>query len=96
LIYFIFRGDTYVVSSVFACLMINGEFTARVRILLEKGPSRHHISEDQQLQENTQKIIYYQKTKVAKRGERKDQQGAHTTRWRRTAPGRATLEVSPP
>jgi hypothetical protein len=34
-------------SSVFACLMINGELAAGVRILLEKGPSRHHISEDQ-------------------------------------------------
>jgi hypothetical protein len=37
----------------FACLMINGELAAGVRILLEKGPSRHHISEDQQFQENT-------------------------------------------
>jgi hypothetical protein len=91
LIYFIFRGDTYVVSSVFACLMINGELAAGVRILLEKVMSRHHISEDQQFQENTQKFIYYPKTKVAKRGERKEQQGAHTTRWRRPAPGRATL-----
>jgi hypothetical protein len=59
LIYFIFRGDTYVVSVVFACLMIIGELAAGVRILLEKGPSRHHISEDQQFQENTQKFIYY-------------------------------------
>jgi hypothetical protein len=49
--------------------MINGELAAGVRILLEKGPSRHHISEDQQFQENTQKFIYYKKTKVAKRGE---------------------------
>jgi hypothetical protein len=47
LIYFIFRDDTYVVSSVFACLIIIGELVAGVRILLEKGPSRHHISEDQ-------------------------------------------------
>jgi hypothetical protein len=60
--------------------MIIGELAAGVRILLEKGPSRHHISEDQQFQENTQKFIYYQKTKVARRGERKEQQGAHTTR----------------
>jgi hypothetical protein len=50
LIYFIFRDDTYVVSSIFTCLMIVGEFAARVRILLEKGPSRYHISEDQQFQ----------------------------------------------
>jgi hypothetical protein len=28
--------------------MIIGELTAGVRILLEKGPSMHHISEDQQ------------------------------------------------
>jgi hypothetical protein len=47
--------------------MINGELAAGVRILLEKGPSRHHISEDQQFQENIEKFIYYQKTKVARR-----------------------------
>jgi hypothetical protein len=91
LIYFVFRGDTYVVSSAFTCLMIIGELAAGVRILLEKGPSRHHISKDQQFQENTQKFIYYQKTKVARRRGRKEQQGAHTTRWRRPAPSRATL-----
>jgi hypothetical protein len=39
--------------------MIIGEFTAGVRILLEKGPSRYNISEDQQLQENTQKFIFH-------------------------------------
>jgi hypothetical protein len=73
LIYFIFRDDTYVIFSIFTCLMIIGELAARVRILLEKGPSRHHIFEDQQLQENTQKFIFHQKTEVArrrKRGER--------------------------
>jgi hypothetical protein len=53
--------------------MIIGELAARVRILLEKGASRHHISEDQQFQEIIQKIIYYQKTKVARRRERKEQ-----------------------
>jgi hypothetical protein len=53
LIYFIFRGDTYVVSVVFECLMINGELAAGVRIQLKKRLSRHHISEDQQFQENT-------------------------------------------
>jgi hypothetical protein len=57
LIYFIFRDDTYVVPSVFTCLIIIGGLAAGVRILLEKGPSRHHISEDQQFQENTQKFI---------------------------------------
>jgi hypothetical protein len=33
--------------------MIIGEFTGRVRILLEKGLSRYNISEDQQFLENT-------------------------------------------
>jgi hypothetical protein len=33
--------------------MIIGELAAGVRILQEKGPSRHHISEDQQFQRNT-------------------------------------------
>jgi hypothetical protein len=33
--------------------MIIGEFTARVRILLEKGPSRFNIFEDQQFQKYT-------------------------------------------
>jgi hypothetical protein len=71
--------------------MIIGELVVGVRILLEKGPSRHHISEDQQFEGNTQKFIYYQKTKVARRRERKEQQGPHTTRWRGSTPGRATL-----
>jgi hypothetical protein len=39
--------------------MIIGELAAGVRILLEKGPSRHHICEDQQFQENTQKFIFH-------------------------------------
>jgi hypothetical protein len=49
--------------------MIIGEPAARVRILLEKGSSRHHISENRQFQENTQKFIFHQKTKVARRRE---------------------------
>jgi hypothetical protein len=91
LIYFIFRDDTYVVSSIFIYLMIIGELAAGVRILLEKGPSRHNISEDQQFQRNTQKFIYYKKTKVARRRKREEQQGGLTTRWRGPIPGRAAL-----
>jgi hypothetical protein len=91
LIYFIFRDDTYDVSSVFICLMIIGELAAGVRILLEKGSSRHHISEDQQFQRNTEKFIYYKKTKVAKRRSQEEQQGGQTTRWCRPTPGHATL-----
>jgi hypothetical protein len=66
--------------------MIIGELAAGVRILLEKGPSRNHISEDQQFQRNIQKFIYYQKTKVARRRGREEQQGGHTTRWRGPTP----------
>jgi hypothetical protein len=91
LIYFILRDDTYVVSSVFTCLMIIGELAAGVRILMEKRPSRHHISEDQQFQRNTEKFIYYKKTKVARRRSREEQQGGHTTRWHGPTPGRAAL-----
>jgi hypothetical protein len=71
--------------------MIIGEFAAGVRILLEKGPSRHKISEDQQFQRNIQKFIYYQKTKVARRRRREEQQGGHTTRWRGPTPGCTAL-----
>jgi hypothetical protein len=79
LIYFIFRDDTYVIFLYFACLMIIGEFTAGVRILLEKGPLRHHIYEDHQFQENTQKFIFHRKMEVARRRGRGEPPGAHTT-----------------
>jgi hypothetical protein len=71
--------------------MIIGELAAGVRILLKKGPSRHHISEDQQFQRNIQKFIYYQKTKVARRRKREELQGDHTTRWRGPTPSRVAL-----
>jgi hypothetical protein len=47
--------------------MIIGELTAEVRILLEKGLSRYHISEYQQFQENTQKFLFCQMMEVATR-----------------------------
>jgi hypothetical protein len=37
--------------------MIIGGLAGGVKILLEKRPSRHHISEDQQFQRNIQKFI---------------------------------------
>jgi hypothetical protein len=46
---------------------IIGGFAVGVRILLEKGLSRHHISEDQEILEKYQKIIFYQKTEEARR-----------------------------
>jgi hypothetical protein len=68
LIYFTFRDDTYVVSSVFTCLMIIGGFAAGVRILLEKGPSRRHVSEDREIPEKYQEIIFCQKTEEEPQG----------------------------
>jgi hypothetical protein len=47
--------------------MITGGFAAGVRILLEKRPSRHHVSEDQKILEKYQKIIFCQKTEEARR-----------------------------
>jgi hypothetical protein len=91
LIYFIFRDDTYVVCSVFARLMIFGGLAARVRIRLEKGPSRHHVSKDQEIPKKYQKIIFYQKTEVARRRRREEQQGELTTRGRGPTPGRTSL-----
>jgi hypothetical protein len=88
LIYFIFRDDTYVISFIFACLMIIGEFTAGVRILLEKGLSRYNISEDQHFQENTQKFIFCRNTEVTRRRGQSEPPGAHTTWWHGPALGR--------
>jgi hypothetical protein len=73
------RINTYVVSSIFACLMSIGELTAGVRILLEKGLSRYNISEDQKLSENTHKFLFSQKTEVARRRGQGEPPGAHTT-----------------
>jgi hypothetical protein len=91
LIYFTFRDDIYVVSSVFTCLMIIGGFAAGVRILLEKGPSRHHVLEDQEIPEKYQKIIFCQKTEGARRRRREEPQGGLTTRGRGPIPGRVAL-----
>jgi hypothetical protein len=88
---FQFRDDTYVVSTIFICLMIIGGFAAGVRILLEKGPSRHHISEDQEIPKKYQEIIFFQKTEEARRRKREGPQGGLTTRGRGPALGRATL-----
>jgi hypothetical protein len=47
--------------------MIIGGFAAGVRILLEKGPSRHHISKIRKIPKEYQKIIFCQKTEEARR-----------------------------
>jgi hypothetical protein len=91
LTYFIFRDDIYVVSSVFTCLMIIGGIAAGIRILLEKEPSRHHVSEDQEIPEKYQKIILCQKTEEARRRRREEPQGRLTYRGRGPTPGCAGL-----
>jgi hypothetical protein len=91
LIYFIFRDDTYVISSVSTCLMNIGGFAAGVRILLEKGPSRHHILKIRKIPEKYPKIIFSQKTQKARRRRREEPGGRLTHRGRDLTPGRAGL-----
>jgi hypothetical protein len=43
--------------------MIFEGFAARVRILLEKGPSRHQVSGDQEIPENTRKLYFARRLK---------------------------------
>jgi hypothetical protein len=71
--------------------MIIEGFAARIRILLEKGPLRHHILEDQEIPEKYQEIIFYQKTEEARRRRREEPQGRHTNRGRGLTPGRVGL-----
>jgi hypothetical protein len=71
--------------------MIIGGFAARVRILLEKGPSRHHVSEDREIPEKYKKIIFRQKTEEARRRRREEPQGGLTHRGRGPTPGRVGL-----
>jgi hypothetical protein len=67
LICFIFIGNTYVIPFILACLMIIAELTVGARILLEKGPSRHHTSEDQKFPAKIEKIVFFQMTEEARR-----------------------------
>jgi hypothetical protein len=71
--------------------MIIGGFATGVRILLEKGLSRHHISEDQEILEKYQKIIFYLKTEEARRRSREGPRGRLTHRGCGLTPGRAGL-----
>jgi hypothetical protein len=71
--------------------MIFEGFAARVRILLENGPSRHQVLEDQEIPEKYQKNIFRHKTEEARRRKREEQQGGLTTRGRGPTPSRATL-----
>jgi hypothetical protein len=56
---------------------IIGGFSAGVRILLEKGPSRHHISEDQEIPKNTRKLYFNRRlNKLEGEGERSNRAGS--------------------
>jgi hypothetical protein len=72
LIYFIFRDDTYVVSSVFTCSMIVGGFAARVRILLEKDRQDTIFWKIGKILEKYQNIIFCRKTQEARRRRREE------------------------
>jgi hypothetical protein len=91
LIYFIFRVDTYVVSSVFTFLMIIGGFAAGVRILLEKDHQDTIFWKIKKIPEKYQKIIFYQKTPEARRRRRRREEpgGSLMHRGRGLAPGHA-------
>jgi hypothetical protein len=53
-------------------MLIIGGFAAGVRILLEKAPSKHHVSEDQEIPEKYQKIMFCKKTEEARRRRREE------------------------
>jgi hypothetical protein len=59
-----------------------------------KGPPRHHISEDQEIPEKYQEIIFYQNTEKAKRRRLEEPQGRLTHRGRGLTPGRAACCVA--
>ena len=69
--------------------MIIGELTVGARILLEKGPSRHYIYEDQQCPKNIPKLLFCQMAEAAKRGGKGGPPWAHTMSWRGHPLGRA-------
>jgi hypothetical protein len=91
LIYFIFRDDTYVISSIFTCLMIIGGFAAGVRILLEKDRQDTIFWKIRKILEKYQKIIFSQKTREARRRRREEPGGRLTHRGRGLTPGHAGL-----
>ena len=71
--------------------MIIGELTTGTRIQLEKGPSRHHISEDQQFVENILEFLFCQIPEAAKTGGKGGPPWAHTMPWRGHPLGRAAM-----
>ena len=79
--------------------MTFGAWTAAVRILMEKVLFGGKIREDQKIRENIRKILFFQKTKDARRWSGDGPQGADITPWRgqpyaAPAGGVATLDHS--
>jgi hypothetical protein len=91
LIYFIFRDDTYVISSIFTCLMIIGGFAAGVRILLEKDRQDTIFRKIWKIPEKYKKIIFSQKTQESRRRRREEPGARLTHRGCGLTPGRAGL-----
>jgi hypothetical protein len=89
LIYFIFRDDTYVISSIFTYLMIVGGFATGVRILLEKDRQDTVFRKIRKIPEKYQKIIFSQKTLEARRRNREEPEGSLIHRRCGLASGRA-------
>jgi hypothetical protein len=89
MIYFIFRDDTYIIFSVFTCLMIIGGFAARVRILLEKDRQDTIFWKIRKISEKYQEIIFYQKTPEARRRSQEEPEGSLTHRGHGLASGHA-------
>jgi hypothetical protein len=91
LIYFIFKDDTYVISSIFTCSMIVGGFAAGVRILLEKDRQDTIFRKIRKILEKYQKIIFCQKTQEARRRSREEPGGRLTRRGRGLTPSHTGL-----
>jgi hypothetical protein len=96
LIYFIFRDDTYVVPSVFTCLMIVGGFAAGVRILLEKGPSRYHILKIRKIPEKIPGNYIFPEDSGSQKEESRGAKGGPHARVARPAPWPRQPCVRPP
>jgi hypothetical protein len=71
--------------------MIFGGLAAGVRILLEKSAKTPCFGRSGKIPKKYQKIIFRQKTEVARRRRRVEQQGGLTTRGHGPTPGRAGL-----
>jgi hypothetical protein len=70
--------------------MTIGGFAAEVRILLEKGPSRHHILEDQKILAKYPKNHILPEDEGSQKGRAKGAAGGPHHQVARANPGRAT------